>query len=416
MELKRVVVTGMGALTPLGNTVNDYWNGLINGVSGADMITLFDASKFKTRFACEIKNFEPTDFLERKEARKIDRFTQTALVASDQAIADAGLNTDVANFDRVGVVFASGIGGIITFQEEVMNFAKGDGTPRFNPFFIPKMILDIAAGHVSIRHGLRGPNFAVVSACASSTNAMMEAFNLIRLGKADVILAGGSESVIRETGVGGFNAMKALSERNDDPKTASRPYDKDRDGFVMGEAAGVVVLEALDHAIKRGAKIYCEIAGAGATADAHHITAPHPEGLGAKNVMNAALEDAGMKPEDIDYINTHGTSTPLGDIAEVKAIVDVFGEHAYKLNISSTKSMTGHCLGAAGVIEAMACILSVQHDCVPPTINHFTDDPELDTRLNFTFNKSQQRTINAAISNTFGFGGHNACVIVKKYF
>jgi 3-oxoacyl-[acyl-carrier-protein] synthase II len=416
MELKRVVVTGMGALTPLGNTVNDYWNGLINGVSGADMITLFDASKFKTRFACEIKNFEPTDFLERKEARKIDRFTQTALVASDQAIADAGLNTDVANFDRVGVVFASGIGGIITFQEEVMNFAKGDGTPRFNPFFIPKMILDIAAGHVSIRHGLRGPNFAVVSACASSTNAMMEAFNLIRLGKADVILAGGSESVIRETGVGGFNAMKALSERNDDPKTASRPYDKDRDGFVMGEAAGVVVLEALDHAIKRGAKIYCEIAGAGATADAHHITAPHPEGLGAKNVMNAALEDAGMKPEDIDYINTHGTSTPLGDVAEVKAIVDVFGEHAYKLNISSTKSMTGHCLGAAGVIEAMACILSVQHDCVPPTINHFTDDPELDTRLNFTFNKSQQRTINAAISNTFGFGGHNACVIVKKYF
>ncbi len=416
MELKRVVVTGMGALTPLGNTVNDYWDGLINGISGADMITLFDASKFKTRFACEIKNFEPTDFLERKEARKVDRFTQTALVASDQAIADAGLTTNVANFDRVGVVFASGIGGIITFQEEVMGFAKGDGTPRFNPFFIPKMILDIAAGHVSIRHGLRGPNFAVVSACASSTNAMMEAFNLIRLGKADVILAGGSESVIRETGVGGFNAMKALSERNDDPKTASRPYDKDRDGFVMGEAAGVVVLEALDHAIKRGAKIYCEIAGAGATADAHHITAPHPEGLGAKNVMFAALEDAGMNAEDIDYINTHGTSTPLGDVAEVKAIVDVFGDHAYKLNISSTKSMTGHCLGAAGVIEAMACILSVQHDCVPPTINHFTDDPELDPRLNFTFNKFQQRTIRAAISNTFGFGGHNACVIVKKYF
>ncbi len=415
MELKRVVVTGMGALTPLGNTVNDYWDGLINGISGADMITLFDASKFKTRFACEIKNFEPTDFLERKEARKVDRFTQTALVASDQAIADAGLTTDVANFDRVGVVFASGIGGIITFQEEVMAFAKGDGTPRFNPFFIPKMILDIAAGHVSIRHGLRGPNFAVVSACASSTNAMMEAFNLIRLGKADVILAGGSESVIRETGVGGFNAMKALSERNDDPKTASRPYDKDRDGFVMGEAAGVVVLEALDHAIKRGAKIYCEIAGAGATADAHHITAPHPEGLGAKNVMFAALEDAGMNAEDIDYINTHGTSTPLGDVAEVKAIVDVFGDHAYKLNISSTKSMTGHCLGAAGVIEAMACILSVKHDCVPPTINHFTDDPELDPRLNFTFNKSQQRSIRAAISNTFGFGGHNACVIVKKY-
>jgi len=416
MELKRVVVTGMGALTPLGNTVSDYWNGLINGVPGADVITLFDPSKFKTRFACEIKNFEPTDFLDRKEARKIDRFTQTALVASDQAIVDAGLNKDSVNFDRVGVVFASGIGGIITFQEEVMNFAKGDGTPRFNPFFIPKMILDIAAGHISIRHGLRGPNFAVVSACASSTNAMMEAFNLIRLGKADVILAGGSESVIRETGVGGFNAMKALSERNDDPKTASRPYDKDRDGFVMGEAAGVIVLESLEHAIKRDAKIYCEMAGAGATADAHHITAPHPDGLGAKNVMFAALDDAGMNPADIDYINTHGTSTPLGDVAEVKAIVDVFGEHAYNLNISSTKSMTGHCLGAAGVIEAMACVLSVIHDCVPPTINHFTDDPELDSRLNFTFNKSQQRTVRAALSNTFGFGGHNACVIVKKYF
>ena len=415
MELKRVVVTGMGALTPLGNTVKDYWNGLINGVSGADMITLFDASKFKTRFACEIKNFEPTDHLERKEARKIDRFTQIALVASDQAVADAGLTENNVNSDRVGVIFASGIGGIVTFQDEMMNFAKGDGTPRFNPFFIPKMILDIAAGQISMRHGFRGPNFAVVSACASSTNAMMEAYNLIRLKKADIILAGGTESVISEAGVGGFNAMKALSERNDDPKTASRPYDKDRDGFVMGEAAGVVILEDLDHAMKRGARIYCEIAGAGATADAHHITAPHPEGLGAKNVMNAALEDAGMNAEDIDYINTHGTSTPLGDVAEVKAIVDVFGEHAYKLNISSTKSMTGHCLGAAGVIEAMACMLSVTHDCVPPTINHFTDDPELDPRLNFTFNKSQQRTIRAAISNTFGFGGHNACVIVKKY-
>jgi 3-oxoacyl-[acyl-carrier-protein] synthase II len=416
MELKRVVVTGMGALTPLGNSVNDFWNGLTNGVSGADMITLFDASKFKTRFACEIKNFEPTDFLEKKEARKIDRFTQTSLVASDQAVADAQIANDKINTDRIGVVFASGIGGLITFQEEVVNFAKGDGTPRFNPFFIPKMILDIAAGQISMRHGFRGPNFAVVSACASSTNAIMEAFNLIRLGKADAILAGGTESVIREAGVGGFNAMKALSERNDNPKTASRPYDKDRDGFVMGEAAGVIVLESLDHALQRKAKIYCEIAGAGATADAHHITAPHPEGLGAKNVMLAALEDASMTPADIDYINTHGTSTPLGDIAEVKAIVDVFGEHAYKLNISSTKSMTGHCLGAAGVIEAMACVLSVQHDCVPPTINHFTDDPELDPQLNFTFNKSQKRTIRAAISNTFGFGGHNACVIVKKYF
>lgn len=415
MELKRVVVTGMGALTPLGNTVNDYWNSLTNGVSGADMITLFDASKFKTRFACEIKGFEPTNFLDRKEARKIDRFTQTALVASDQAVADAGIAKDKVNTDRIGVIFASGIGGLITFQDEVMNFAQGDGTPRFNPFFIPKMILDIAAGHISMRHGFRGPNFAVVSACASSTNAIMEGYNLIRLGKADIILAGGSESVISQAGVGGFNAMKALSERNDNAKTASRPYDKDRDGFVMGEAAGVLVLEALDHAIKRGAKIYCEIAGAGATADAHHITAPHPEGLGAKNVMVAALEDAGMKPGDIDYINTHGTSTPLGDIAEVKAIVDVFGEDAYHLNISSTKSMTGHCLGAAGVIEAMACVMSVTHDCIPPTINHFTDDPELDGRLNFTFNKSQQRTVRAALSNTFGFGGHNACVIVKKY-
>jgi 3-oxoacyl-[acyl-carrier-protein] synthase II len=407
MELKRVVVTGMGALTPLGNNVNDYWEHLINGVSGADMITLFDASKFKTRFACEIKGFEPTNFLDRKEARKIDRFAQIALVASDQAVADAGISKDNVDSNRIGVVFASGIGGLITFQEEVMNFAKGDGTPRFNPFFIPKMI--------SMRHGFRGPNFAVVSACASSTNAIMEAYNLIRLGKADIILAGGTESVISEAGVGGFNAMKALSERNDDPKTASRPYDKDRDGFVMGEAAGVMVLEDLDHAVKRGAKIYCEIAGAGATADAHHITAPHPEGLGAKNVMLAALDDAGMQPGDIDYINTHGTSTPLGDIAEVKAIVDVFGEQAYTLNISSTKSMTGHCLGAAGVIEAIACVMSVKSDCIPPTINHFTDDPELDTRLNFTFNKSQQRNVSAALSNTFGFGGHNACVIVKKY-
>lgn len=415
MELKRVVVTGLGAITPLGNTIDEYWNGLINGVSGCDMITLFDASKFKTKFACEIKGFDPTAFLEKKEARKIDRFTQTALVASDQAVKDAGITEHNVDSDRVGVVFASGIGGLITFQEEVINFAQGDGTPRFNPFFIPKMILDIAAGQISMRHGFRGPNFAVVSACASSTNAMMEATNLIRLGKADVIITGGSESVIREAGVGGFNAMKALSERNDDPKTASRPYDKDRDGFVMGEGAGVVVLESLDHAKARGAKIYCELAGTGATADAHHITAPHPEGLGAKNVMNAALADAGMKPGDIDYINTHGTSTPLGDIAEVKAIVDVFGDHAYKLNISSTKSMTGHCLGAAGVIEAIACIKSVVHDIVPPTINHFTDDPELDPRLNFTFHKAQQRTVDAALSNTFGFGGHNACVIVKKF-
>jgi len=415
MELKRVVVTGMGALTPLGNTIDEYWNGLINGVSGADMITQFDASRFRTKFACEVKNFEPTQFLDKKEARKIDRFTQFALVVSDQAMTDAGLNKDNIDPDRIGVVFASGIGGLTTFQHEVTDFAKGDGTPRFNPFFIPKMILDIAAGQISMRHNLRGPNFAVVSACASSTNAIMDAFNLIRLGKADIILTGGSEAVISEAGVGGFNAMKAMSERNDDPKTASRPYDKDRDGFVMGEAAGMLVLEDLDHALARGAKIYCEVAGCGATADAYHITAPHPEGLGARNVMLAALAEAGMQPDEIDYINTHGTSTPIGDGAEVKAITAVFGEHAYKLNISATKSMTGHCLGAAGVIEAIASIKALIHDMVPPTINHFTDDPELDPKLNFTFNKAQQRTVRAALSNTFGFGGHNACVIVKKY-
>jgi len=415
MELKRVVVTGIGALTPIGNTTEDYWNGLLNGVSGADFITLFDASKFKTRFACEVKNFDPVQFMDRKEARKIDRFTQFALVASDEAMADAGLNKDNINPDRVGVVFGSGIGGIITFQTEVAEFARGDGTPRFNPFFIPKMILDIAAGQISMRHNLRGPNFAVVSACATSTNAIIEAFNLLRLGKADIILSGGSEAVIIEAGVGGFNAMKAMSERNDDPKTASRPYDKERDGFVMGEAAGILVLETLDSALARGARIYCEIAGGGATADAYHITAPHPDGMGAKNVMIAALQDANMKPEDIDYINTHGTSTPLGDGAEAKAITDVFGEHAYKLNISATKSMTGHCLGAAGVIEAIACIKSTMHDIVPPTINHFTYDPALDPKLNFTFNKPQKRVVRAALSNTFGFGGHNAAVIVKKY-
>ncbi|MEO5563233.1 MAG: beta-ketoacyl-ACP synthase II [Chitinophagaceae bacterium] len=415
MELKRVVVTGLGALTPMGNSVDEYWNALINGVSGADGITLFDASKFRTKFACEVKDFDAVKYLDRKEARKIDRFTQFALVVSDQAMADAGLNKDNINPDRIGVVFASGIGGLITFQHEVTDFAKGDGTPRFNPFFIPKMILDIAAGQISMRHNLRGPNFAVVSACASSTNALMEAHNLLRLGKADIIVTGGSEAVISEAGVGGFNAMKAMSERNDEAKTASRPYDKDRDGFVMGEAAGIIILEELEHAKARGAKIYCELVGSGATADAHHITAPHPDGLGAKMVMVAALDDAGMKVDEIDYINTHGTSTPLGDIAEVKAILSVFGEHAFKLNISSTKSMTGHCLGAAGVIEAIACIKSVIHDIVPPTINHFTDDPELDSRLNFTFNKAQKRTVNAALSNTFGFGGHNACVIVKKF-
>jgi 3-oxoacyl-[acyl-carrier-protein] synthase II len=415
MEFKRVVVTGMGALTPLGNSIDEYWEGLINGVSGCDMITLFDASKFRTKFACEVKNFDATHYLDRKEARKIDRFTQFALVASDQAMLDAGLNKENINPDRIGVVLGSGIGGLITFQNEVQEFAKGDGTPRFNPFFIPKMILDIAAGQISMRHNLRGPNYAVVSACASSTNAIIDAMTLLRIGKADIIVTGGSEAVISEAGVGGFNAMKAMSERNDDPKTASRPYDKDRDGFVMGEAAGVLILEELEHAKARGAKIYCEVVGGGATADAHHITAPHPEGLGAKNVMLASLADAGMKPEDIDYINTHGTSTPLGDIAEVKAIMNVFGDHAYKLNISATKSMTGHCLGAAGVIEAIACIQAVRTDTVPPTINHFTDDPELDPKLNFTFNKAQKRPVNAALSNTFGFGGHNACVIVKKF-
>ncbi|MCD2424042.1 beta-ketoacyl-ACP synthase II [Niabella pedocola] len=415
MEFKRIVVTGMGALTPLGNTVDDYWNGLINGVSGAAPITLFDASKFRTRFACEVKHFDPTQFLDKKEARKVDRFTQFALVASDQAVKDAGLTKENINPDRIGVVLGSGIGGLITFQHEVMDFAKGDGTPRFNPFFIPKMILDIAAGQISMRHNLRGPNYSVVSACASSTNAMIDAINLIRLGKADIIVTGGSEAVISEAGVGGFNAMKAMSERNDDPTTASRPYDKDRDGFVMGEGAGVLIFEELEHAKKRGARIYCEVIGGGATADAHHITAPHPEGLGAKNVMIEAMKDAHIRPEDVDYINTHGTSTPLGDIAETKAILEVFGAHAYELNISSTKSMTGHCLGAAGVIEAIACIKSVIHNIVPPTINHFTDDPELDPKLNFTFNKAQERTINVALSNTFGFGGHNACVIVKKY-
>lgn len=415
MELKRAVITGIGAITPVGNTATDYWNGLVHGVSGADFITLFDASKFKTRFACEVKGFDPVAYLDRKEARKVDRFTQLALVSSDEAIKDAGISKESVNPDRTGVIFSSGIGGLLTFQEEVMAYAKGDGTPRFNPFFIPKMILDIAAGHISMRHGFRGPNFAVVSACASSTHAIIEATNYIRLGKADIIVAGGSEAVICDAGVAGFNAMKALSERNDDPKTASRPFDKNRDGFVMGEGSGCVIVEELEHALKRGAKIYCEIAGGGATADAYHITAPHPDGLGALSVMRASLDDAGMKPEDIDYINVHGTSTPLGDIAETKAILGVFGDHSYNLNISSTKSMTGHLLGAAGVIEAIACIYSVINDMVPPTINHSTPDLELDPKLNFTFGKAQSKKIRAALSNTFGFGGHNASIIVKKY-
>ncbi len=415
MDLKRVVVTGLGAITPLGKTVNEFWQNLSNGVSGCDFIQQFDVAKFKTRFACEVKDFDPTVYLDRKDARKLDRYCQFALISSDEAVKDAGISKENVDPDRVGVIFASGIGGLITFQEEVLNFASGDGTPRFNPFFIPKMILDIAAGQISMRHGFRGPNYAVVSACASSTNAIIDAFDNIRLGKADIIITGGSEAVISAAGLGGFNAMKALSERNDDPKTASRPFDKDRDGFVMGEGSGALVLESLEHALARGAKIYCEIAGGGATADAHHITAPHPEGLGANNVMRVALKDAGMTAENIDYINVHGTSTPLGDIAETKAILNVFGSHAYNLNISSTKSMTGHCLGAAGAMEAIACIMAVKHDLVPPTINHFTDDPELDPHLNFTFNTAQKKVVNAALSNTFGFGGHNASVIVKKY-
>lgn len=413
--LKRVVVTGLGALTPLGNSVSAYWEGLINGVSGADSITLFDASKFKTQFACELKGFNPEDYFDRKEARKLDRFSQLAVVAASQAVEHAKLNDETINKDRVGVIWGSGIGGMTTFMEEVRNFYLGDGTPRFNPFFIPKLILDIASGHISMKYGFRGPNFATVSACASSTNAIIDAYNYIRLGKADAIICGGSEAVINEAGVGGFNAMKALSERNDAPKTASRPFDVDRDGFVMGEGAGAIILEEYEHAIKRGVPIIAEIAGGGASADAHHLTAPHPEGLGAYNVMKNALEDAGMRPEDIDYINVHGTSTPLGDISEVTAIQKVFGEHAYKLNISSTKSMTGHLLGAAGAIEAIASILSVVNNAIPPTINHFTDDPAFDTRLNFTFNKAQHKEVRAALSNTFGFGGHNASVIFKKY-
>lgn len=415
MSLKRVVVTGLGAITPIGKTVQEYWANLEAGVSGCDTIKQFDASKFKTQFACEIKDFDATTYFDRKEARKMDRYCQLALVASDEAVKDAGISADNVDQDRVGVIFGSGIGGLITFQEEVTAYATGDGTPRFNPFFIPKMILDIAAGQISMRHGFRGPNYAVVSACASSTNAIIDAFDIIRLNKADIVITGGSEAVVSAAGLGGFNAMKALSERNDSPATASRPFDKERDGFVMGEGAGALVIESLEHALARGAKIYCEIAGGGATADAHHITAPHPEGLGAKNVMIAALKDAGMDASEIDYINVHGTSTPLGDIAETKAILSVFKENAYDLNISSTKSMTGHCLGAAGALEALACILAVTKDVIPPTINHFTDDPELDPKLNFTFNTAQHKVVNAALSNTFGFGGHNASVIVKKY-
>lgn len=415
MQFKRVVITGLGAITPLGNNVGDYWKNLVNGVSGAAPITRFDASKFKTRFACEVKNFDPLTILERKEARKLDLFAQFAMGSAKEALEDSSIiNNNAIDPDRVGVIWGSGIGGLKTFIDEFSAFAKGDGTPRFNPFFIPKMIADIASGHISIQYGFRGPNYTTVSACASSTHAMIDAFTYLRLGKADIIVTGGSEAAVNEAGVGGFNALQALSLRNDDPTTASRPFDNERDGFVLGEGTACIILEEYEHARKRGAKIYAEIVGGGMTADAHHITAPHPEGLGALNVMRQTLQDANMKAEEIDYINVHGTSTPLGDIAEVKAIEQVFGDHAYKLNISSSKSMTGHLLGAAGAIESIACIMAVKDDIVSPTINHFNDDPAFDPRLNFTFNKAQKRVVNAALSNTFGFGGHNASVIFRK--
>lgn len=415
MELKRVVVTGLGALTPIGNTVTEYWDALIAGKSGAAPITQFDASLFKTQFACEIKNFNVEEHIDRKEARKLDQFSQYAMVSAKEAVVDSGIMGANPNLDRIGVIWGSGIGGLKTFQDEVTNFATGDGTPRFNPFFIPKMIADIAAGHISIEFGFRGPNYVTVSACASSTNAIIDAFNYIRLGKVDAVVTGGSEAAVNEAGVGGFNALRALSTRNDAPESASRPFDLDRDGFVLGEGSGALILEEYEHAIARGAKIYAEIIGGGMSGDAYHMTAPHPDGLGARNTMIAALEDAEIEPSQVDYVNVHGTSTPLGDIAEVKAIKQVFGEHSYDLNISSTKSMTGHLLGAAGAIEAIACILAVKNDIVPPTINHFTDDPELDPKMNFTFNKPQERVVNIALSNTFGFGGHNTTVIVKKY-
>lgn len=414
MQLKRVVVTGLGALTPIGNTLNEYWDGLRNGKSGAAAITRFDSTKFKTKFACEVKNFDIGNFMDRKEARKMDPFAQYAMVAVDEAIKDSNLPLTELNPNRVGVIWGSGIGGLLTFQEEVKSYAKGDGTPRFNPFFIPKMIPDLSAGHISIKYGFRGPNYVTVSACASSTNALYDAFTFLRLGKADIIVSGGSEAAVCEAGVGGFNALKALSENNASPETASRPYDKDRDGFVLGEGAGAVILEEYEHAKKRGAKIYAEVIGGGMSSDAYHITAPHPEGAGIIQVMYNAMEDAGIKPEDIDYINTHGTSTPLGDIGEIKAIQKVFGEHAYKMNISSTKSMTGHLLGAAGAVETIACILALREGIIPPTINHFTDDPDLDPKLNMTFNKAQKRNVNIALSNTFGFGGHNFSILLKK--
>jgi 3-oxoacyl-[acyl-carrier-protein] synthase II len=415
MKLKRVVVTGLGALTPIGNSVDEYWNNLLIGVSGAAPITHFDTEKFKTQFACEVKNFDSLNYFDRKEARKYDPYAQYGIIAADQAVLDSGIDITKTDLDRVGVIWASGIGGILTFFEEVSSFVKGDGTPRFSPFFIPKMIADITAGHISIKYGFRGPNFATVSACASSANSLIDAYNYIRLGKANVFVTGGSEAAVNEAGVGGFNALHAISTRNDDPKTASRPFDLDRDGFVLGEGAAALLFEELEHALARGAKIYCEVAGGGLSADAYHMTAPHPEGLGARNAMKNAVDDAEMQLTDIDHINTHGTSTPLGDIAEINAIVTLFGEHAPKIAVNSTKSMTGHLLGAAGAVEAIASILAVKNNIVPPTINHFTDDPEINSNVDLIFNKAAKRTINVALSNTFGFGGHNASVIFKKY-
>ena len=416
MELKRVVITGLGAITPIGKNVEDYWSALLAGVSGAAPITNFDSSKFKTKFACEVKDYDAKEYFDRKEARKHDRYAQFGLIASYEAIADSGLDSyDDLDKDRVGVIWASGIGGLNTFHQSVAEYTLGDGTPRFNPFFIPKMIADIAAGHISIKYGFRGPNFATVSACASSANALSDAYNYIRLGKANAFVTGGSEAAITESGVGGFNAMHAISTRNDDPKTASRPFDKDRDGFVMGEGGGGLVFEEFEHAKARGANIYAEVVGAGLSGDAHHMTAPHPEGYGAQLCMQAAIDDANLNIEDIDHINTHGTSTPVGDIVEPKAIVNLFGEHAYKINVNSTKSMTGHLLGGAGDVESISTILSVKNDIVPPTINHFTDDPEIDNNLNFTFHKAQKRTVNYGLTNTFGFGGHNASLIFKKF-
>lgn len=414
MILKRVVVTGLGALTPIGNTLQEYWEALKRGDSGAAPITRFDSSQFKTKFACEVKNFDVGNFMDRKEARKMDPFTQYAMVVVDEAVKDSKLPVQEIDPNRVGVIWGSGIGGLLTFQEEVKSYARGDGTPRFNPFFIPKMIPDLSAGHISIKYGFRGPNYVTVSACASSTNALYDAFTFLRLGKADVIVSGGSEAAVCEAGVGGFNALRALSERNDSPETASRPYDKDRDGFVLGEGAGALILEEYEHAKKRGAHIYAEVIGGGMSSDAYHITAPHPDGAGIIQVMYNALEDAGIKADEVDYINTHGTSTPLGDIGEIKAIQKVFGEHAYKMNISSTKSMTGHLLGAAGAIETIACLLAINESVIPPTINHFEDDPDLDSRLNMTFNKAQKREVKVALSNTFGFGGHNFSILLRK--